>query len=128
MAAPTAAGDRPAGAASRKIRPDSLISPEPACSISTTTTSVAIASARANPVSMMISPATAVAMNAYRSVTTCWNAPARLRLRGRPARIGGSGAGDEQGGGEVHHHAGQRHGEHVPPVTAGGVTSRRIAE
>jgi hypothetical protein len=27
MAAPTAAGDRPAGAASRKIRPESLISP-----------------------------------------------------------------------------------------------------
>ncbi len=27
IAAPTAAGDRPAGAASRKIRPESLISP-----------------------------------------------------------------------------------------------------
>ena len=32
----------------------------------------------------MTSPATAVAINAYRSVTTCWNAPARFRLRGWP--------------------------------------------
>jgi hypothetical protein len=61
---PTAAGSSPAGAASRKIRPDSLISPAPACSISATTMSVAIASARANPVSTMIRPATAVAANA----------------------------------------------------------------
>jgi hypothetical protein len=64
IAAPTAAGSSPAGAASRKIRPESLISPAPACSISTTTISVAMASARTNPVSTMIRPATAVAANA----------------------------------------------------------------
>ena len=44
------AGASPVGAASRKIRPDSRTSPNPASSISATTISEAIASARANPV------------------------------------------------------------------------------
>ncbi len=51
----------------------------PALSISATTISEAIESARAKPVVTMITPATAVAMNAYRSVSTCWKAPSTLR-------------------------------------------------
>jgi len=69
IAAPTASGSRPAGAASRKIRPESRSSPYPARSIRATTSSVAIASARAKPVATMIRPAAAVATNAYISVT-----------------------------------------------------------
>lgn len=57
-------GSTPAGAASRKIRPESRTSPMPARSISTTTISEAIASARLKPVVSMIAPATAVAMKA----------------------------------------------------------------
>ena len=80
MAAPSAPGSSPAGAASRKIRPDARISPAPACSIRPTTTSVAIASARSKPVASTTTAAAAVAANAYRSVTMCANAPSTLRL------------------------------------------------
>jgi hypothetical protein len=48
--------------------------------MSTTTTRVAIPSARANPAIITATPATAVAMNPNRSVGTCWNAPSTLRL------------------------------------------------
>ena len=37
-------------------------------------------SARLKPVSTTTSPATVVAMNAYRSLRMCWNAPSTLRL------------------------------------------------
>ena len=70
-----------AGAASRKMRPDSRISPLPARSMRATTTSVAIASARSNPVARMMMAAMAVAAKAYRSVSTCATAPSMLRLR-----------------------------------------------
>ena len=92
--------------------------------MSTTTTSVAMASARANPVSTMTSPATAVAANAYRSVTICRNAPARLRLRGsvRPALA------ISRAAARFTTTPASATPSTVPPVTAGGVTSRRIAE
>jgi hypothetical protein len=124
IAAPTAAGLSPAGAASRKIRPDSLISPVPARTISATTTSVAIASARSNPVSRMTRPATAVAANAYRSVRMCRNAPVRFRLRGAPraaramSRVAAT----------LTTTPASATPSTVPPVTAGGSTSLRIAE
>ena len=82
-------------------------------------------SARPNPVARMISPATAVAMNAYRSVTTCLKAPARFRLRGAPrpplARAMSRAA--------VIFTAipASATPSTVPPATCGGVTSRRIA-
>ena len=44
----------------------------PARSISATTSSEAIASARSNPVARMTTAATAVATNANRSVRMCW--------------------------------------------------------
>ena len=122
---PRAAGSRSAGAASRKIRPDCLISPAPAYTISATTTSVAMASARSKPVSTMTAPATAVAANAYRSVTMCLNAPVRLRLRGVPwppaaraiSRVAAT----------LTATPASATPSTVPPVTAGGVTRRRIA-
>lgn len=55
-------------------------SPIPALTIRATTNSVAIASARQNPVSKMTAPATAVAMNANRSLRMCWKAPSTLRM------------------------------------------------
>ena len=64
MAAPMSAGVTPTGAASRKTRPESRIRPAPAVSMRATTTSEAMASARANPVSTMTTPATAVAAKA----------------------------------------------------------------
>ena len=48
--------------------------------ISPATTSAAIESAREKPVNSTTSPATAVAMNAYRSLRMCWKAPSTLRL------------------------------------------------
>jgi hypothetical protein len=74
----------PAGAASRKIRPDARIRPQPACSISATTIRVAIGSARVNPVVSTTIAAAAVAMNAHKSVSTCANAPSTFRLRRCP--------------------------------------------
>ena len=49
--------------------------------MSTTTTRVAMASARANPVASTTIAATTVAAKAYRSVSTWATAPSRLRLR-----------------------------------------------
>ena len=68
---PIASGSTPAGAASRKIRPDARTRPSPARTMRTTTTSVAMASARAKPVASTTAPATAVAMNPNRSVRMC---------------------------------------------------------
>ena len=122
-AAPISAGTSPAGAASRKIRPESRISPTPACSISATTSSEAMASARENPVSTMIRPATAVATKANTSVRMCRNAPSRLRLRCAPglARFSSMVA--------VRFTATPASATPMttPPVTAGGVISRRTA-
>lgn len=61
---PTRSGSIPVGAASRKMREEARTSPIPNLSMSATTTSEAIASARANPVASKIAPAIAVAMNA----------------------------------------------------------------
>jgi hypothetical protein len=44
------------------------------------TISAASESARVNPVNTTTSPAIAVAMNAYRSLRMCWNAPSTFRL------------------------------------------------
>ena len=63
------------------MRPDSRISPLPARSMRTTTTRVAIASARLKPVARMMIAAIAVAAKAYRSVSTWATAPSMLRLR-----------------------------------------------
>ena len=77
---PSASGSRSAGAASRKIRPDSRTRPTPARTISAATTSVAMASARLNPVVSTTSPAMAVAMKPNRSLRMCWKAPSTFRL------------------------------------------------
>ena len=129
IAAPTAAGSSPAGAASRKIRPESLIRPAPAYTIRTTTTSVAIASARSNPVARMTTPATAVAANAYRSVTMCLNAPARLRLRGAPCRSAAEPPARTIStvAARLTATPASATASTVPPATAGGVIRRRIA-
>ena len=86
---------------------------------------MAIASARSNPVSRMTAPATAVAVNAYRSVTMCLNAPARLRLCGAPwpppartiSRVAAT----------LTAMPASATPSTVPPATAGGVTRCRIA-
>ena len=78
---PISCGSRPRGAASSSTRPDSRSSPQPERSISPATISAAIPSASAKPVTRISAPATAVAMKANRSVSTCWKAPSTLRLR-----------------------------------------------
>ena len=83
---PDPVGVDAAGAASRKIRPLSRSSAQPALIISPATTSAAMASARAKPVVSTTRPAIAVAMNAYRSLRMCWNAPSTFRLV-RSARL-----------------------------------------
>src|SRR5260370_681123 len=70
IALPSSVRSSPAGAASRKIRPEARISPAPAYSIRATTTSVAIGSPRGDPAASTTMAAPAVAMNAYRSVRT----------------------------------------------------------
>ncbi len=83
MACPIVVGSRCLGAGLQDDpggRADQPDGPMPALTISATTISVAIASARQNPVSRMIPPATAVAMNANRSLRMCWKAPSALRL------------------------------------------------
>lgn len=60
------------GAASRKMRPLARTRPQPALTMSAATTSAAMASARAKPVSQTTAPAIAVAMKAYRSLRMCW--------------------------------------------------------
>ena len=78
---PISSGSRSRGAASRSTRPESRRRPKPERSISAATSSAAMPSARPKSVSRMIAPATAVAMKANRSVSTCWKAPSTLRLR-----------------------------------------------
>ena len=74
----------PLGAISRNTRPESRSSPYAARSINPATISDAIASARTNPVVMMMIAAIAVAMNANRSVRMCWKLPSTFRLAGWP--------------------------------------------
>ena len=97
------------GAASRKIRPESRSSDHAARSITAATNSDAMPSARLNPVTSTTAPAIAVAMNATRSVRTCWNAPSTFSdVRSAPCRI--------DGGDDVDHHADQGDHQHDPAL------------
>ena len=100
-------GRCPRGAASSRTRPESRSSPQPERSISAATSSAAIPSAGSKPVVRIRTPAIAVAMNANRSVSTCWKAPSTLRLRRSAPR-------QRPGRGEVDNDAGERDHEHRP--------------
>ena len=113
-------GPDPVGvdAARRGLQEDpaglSRSSAQPALIISAATTSAAMASARAKPVVSTTSPATAVAMNAYRSLRMCWNAPSTFRL----VPVGPA---DAPRGGDVDHDPDQRRDQHrARPRPAGG--------
>ena len=74
------------GAASRKMRQESRISPQAALAIRPATMMAARVSAHTQPVRITTRPAMAVAMNANKSLRMCWNAPSTLRLvRSAPA-------------------------------------------
>ena len=71
-------------------------------------------SARSNPVSRITRPAIAVAMNATRSVSTCWNAPSTFNdRRSAPCRTA-----DRD---DVDHHADQRDDQHDPALDRGRI-------
>src|SRR5204863_2175087 len=78
IAVPISFTGSPAGAMSSRTPPESRTSRHDARSMSAATNSAATASARTQPVARITPPATAVAMNAKRSLRTCWKLPSTL--------------------------------------------------
>ena len=117
----TASGSIPAGDASRKMRPDSRSSVHAERSISAATKRPATESSRFQPVSRISPPATAVPMNAARSVTMCRYAPRMFRLP-RSARESTPVAA------RFTTIPASATTSTIPPRTSGGEISRRIAE
>ena len=92
----------------------------PALTISAATSSEAIASALVKPVVRITTPATAVPMKAYRSVSTCRKLPSTFRLRrlARPSTMAAARLTSTPTSAST---------SIGPPATGGGLASRVIA-